>query len=118
VSYADVRYYREEFGGVFEGDDAALARLLAAASRQIDGVTLGKARRLAAAKALSKMQSAALQGACCLQAEYADGHGSAAGVKSFKVFDASVTYAESGRTFCEEVLVLLRNAGLVERVVC
>ena len=120
MSYADVQYYREEFGGEFDGDDTELVKLLETASLHIDGITLWKTCRLGAADAYGARQRDAVRRACCLQADYLrESDAEVDGLRSFKVFDASVTYAEKpgGRWFCAEAALLLRGAGLVERVV-
>jgi|GEM_PF-533863 len=117
--YADVVYYRNEYGGDFDGDDAALAKLLTTASLYVDGIALWKTRRLGAVGAMNSRQRDALRRACCLQVDFLREHGAEpAAVKSLKVFDASVTYADkAGKSwFCTEAALLLRGAGLVERV--
>ena len=118
--YADTAYYKNEYGGEFDGTDAALAKLLVAASLYVDGMTLWKTRRLGAVGALSDRRRDALKRACCLQADFLHTHGTEPeAVKNLKIFDASVTYADKAGAswFSAEAALLLRGAGLVERVV-
>ena len=120
LQYADVVYYRDVFGGEFEGEDEALERLLETASLHVDATALWKPRRLAESGRLSEGQRAALRRACCLQAEYIYERGAEPdGVRSVKVFDANVTYTDRARKawFSTEAAGLLRGAGLVERAV-
>ena len=118
--YADAAYYRNEYGGDFDGADSALGKLLETASLYVDGLTLWKTRRLGAVSAMGKRQQDALRRACCLQADFLRVHGTEPDVvKSLKVFDASVTFADMpGKGwFCAEAALLLRSVGLVERVI-
>ena len=110
--YATPTVYRDVYLGGFAGSDSDLERLIMAATRQIDGLTLRRAR----GRTLTLFQQEMLCRACCLQVDFLAENGGAPGpVRSMKAFDVSVTFAPGGEWFSVEGKVALREAGLLGR---
>lgn len=119
MAYADTAYYKGTYGGSTI-PDTALSRQLEKASDQIDSMTYNRIAVLGFA-ALTEFQQAKVKKAVCSHADFIYQFGSFLGLPLSGYSAGSIsltlktTEAGGGVKTAEEVVNLLRAAGLIDR---
>lgn len=118
--YADIEYYKNEYGGTVIPDEA-LARQLSKASDQIDALTYNRIRAVGFEQ-LTKHQQECIKKAVCVQADFNAQYGAYANMPlaGYKIGDVSLNFAGekvNGVATNRDVLQYLSQTGLTCRVV-
>lgn len=118
--YADIEYYKNEYGGTVIPDEA-LASQLSRASDQIDALTFNRIRA-AGFEQLTEHQQECIKKAVCVQADFNAQYGAYADMPltGYKIGDVSLNFATekvNGVATTREVLQYLAQTGLTCRVV-
>ena len=119
--YADIEYYKNEYGGTVIPDEA-LARHLSRASDQVDALTYNRIRGRGGLENLTYFQQECIQKAVCAQADFNAQYGAYADMplQSYSVGDISLSFAAekiNGVATTRDVLNYLGQTGLTSRVV-
>lgn len=120
MAYADIGYYRSEYGGTAIPSEAIRTHL-SRASDQIDALTYNRIRGRGFDN-LSCYQQECVKKAVCAQAEFNAQYGAYANMplQSYKIGDVSLSFAAeqvNGVATTRDVLNYLSQAGLTSRVV-
>ena len=118
MAYADVQYYRENYGGSIIPDEQ-LGLQLERASDQVDSLTYNRIRAIGFDN-LTPFQQEQVKKAVCIQAEFITQYGEYISfpLQSFSVGDISLSFAGekiNGVTTSKDVLAYLGQTGLTSR---
>lgn len=121
MAYADVDYYKTEYGGNAIPIEELFTHL-SRASDQIDALTYNRIRGRGGIDNLSSYQQECIQKAVCAQAEFNAQYGAYADMPltGYKIGDISLNFAGekvNGVATTREVLQYLGQSGLATRVV-
>ena len=122
MSYADLYFYQNEFGGNVVPSDL-LENALKSASRAIDNATMYKIQDIEGLPEFAKRQ---VKLATCVQAEYIDQYGEIndflSNVGGYSIGDVSVSSPQGSASvlgshygLCEKAIELLLPTGLLDR---
>lgn len=119
--YADIEYYKNEYGGSVIPDEA-LASQLSRASDQVDALTYNRIQGRGGFENLTYFQQECIQKAVCAQADFNFQYGSYADMPltGYSIGDVSLSLATekiNGVATNRDVLQYLSQTGLTCRVV-
>lgn len=119
--YADVEFYKNQYGGTVLKEDAVIKKALKDASLDIDLLTMNRIVKYGM-DMLSPMQKERVKTAVCEQADFKAENSEFLGadIKSYKAGDLTISFGNTHTTVngvqtTERVIVMLRQTGLSTR---